>query len=65
MISDWCRQEANAADIRSLPASPDAAPAGSLKRLAGIVFGRWADVVLRNSLTPAPRMGVTPSSENV
>jgi GMP synthase (glutamine-hydrolysing) len=51
MISGWCREESNAADVRELPAAIDPhAHAARLAEVADLVFGRWADMIRRGSL---------------
>ncbi len=46
MISEWCRQDAQCGDRRELttPLDPNA-HAGRLDQLAGLVFGRWAELL--------------------
>lgn len=50
MITDWLAQEANQADVRELTAPIDPrAHAERLTELAGLVFGRWCDLVKQAS----------------
>jgi GMP synthase (glutamine-hydrolysing) len=57
MIADWCAQDANSGDVRELAAPIDpGANATRLAELAGLVFGRWADLVAPgNRSRPAGR----------
>ncbi len=46
MIADWCRQDANCADLRELDSPPDPSrEAGRLQTLSAAVFGRWCDLL--------------------
>jgi GMP synthase-like glutamine amidotransferase len=46
MIADWCEEELNAADVRTVeaPIDPDA-NAARLAELSGLVFGRWTRLI--------------------
>ena len=46
MIADWVRQDLNSGDVGELDSLPDPeANTTRLAELAGLVFGRWADLV--------------------
>ena len=46
MISAWCREDANSADVRELPVPIDPnAHAADIARLAATVFDRWAGLI--------------------
>ena len=50
MIADWVRQDLNSGDVRELDSLPIRTPTPpGWPRLAGLVFGRWADLVARNA----------------
>ncbi len=56
MISDWCGQDSNSADVQELRASPDPEQdAARLTELALLVFGRWADLIIGRSARLAGR----------
>ena len=51
MIADWTAQDLNSGDVRELEAPPDPyANAERLRELSGLVFGRWADLVVESSV---------------
>ena len=50
MIADWTAQDLNCGDVRELEAPPDPyANAERLRELSGLVFGRWADLVVETA----------------
>ena len=51
MIADWLTQDANCGDLREVttPIDPEA-NAGRLAELAGVVFGRWCELVQSGNL---------------
>jgi GMP synthase-like glutamine amidotransferase len=49
-ITAWCREDANAGDVRELAGPIDpTAHSSRLSELAAIVFGRWADLVAEHA----------------
>ena len=51
MIADWTAQDLNCGDVRELEAPPDPyANAERLRELSGLVFGRWADLVVESAI---------------